>query len=72
MFFAIMGFCNVIFRLNRVIMLFNQVYTQGYISLGSMHTSFSVDQDLTHLNASVIAPFWADIDVETTGAIFYR
>ncbi len=52
-------------------LLFNQVYTEGYISLDSMHT-IAFDQDLTQLNFPVIAPFLADIDVETTGAVYYR
>ena len=66
--FAMTNLCGVVMT---IIVFSNQIYMEGYISLGSIRT-FAFDQDLTLLGSVIISPFWADIDTETTGTVYYR
>ena len=48
-----------------------QVNSKGYVSLGSDQT-LDFDQSLSQVDSQVIAPFFADIDTGSTGAVYYR
>ena len=50
----------------------HQVNANGFVSFGS-DLQFVADQDITTLaDSPIVAPFWADIDTASTGAIYYR
>lgn len=57
--------------IGRLLHIFVQVNSKGYVSLqGNQVLDF--DQDLDQVDSRVIAPFLADIDTRSTGAVYYR
>jgi hypothetical protein len=53
--------------------MLSQVSTNGVISLRNSYVNHAVESfPLQSSNAIVIAPFWADIDIENGGELYFR